>query len=131
VIFRRLTLQHFRQFYGTHTIDFAGAVKANVTVIHGANGSGKTTLLNAFTWLLYQETSPDFEDAERLECERTFAELETGSEMEVSAELAFEDRGLTYLVRRSMAIAKDAEGTRRPRPAVLVVRFPDESGEFQ
>ena len=131
MIFQRLTLQHFRQFYGPHTIDFAGSGKANVTVIHGANGSGKTTLLNAFTWLLYQETSPDFEDAERLECERTFAELEPGNELEVSVELAFEDRGLTYLVQRSMAIAKDSEGTRRTRPPALVVRYANESGEFQ
>ncbi|MFC5865019.1 AAA family ATPase [Acidicapsa dinghuensis] len=131
MIFRRLTLQNFRQFYGCHTIEFAGTGKANVTVIHGANGAGKTTLLNAFTWLLYEATSPDFEDAERLECERTFAELQAGSDLEVMVELTFEDRGLTYMIKRSMLITKDSEGARRPRPTVLIVRFAEEFGEFR
>lgn len=131
MIFQRLAVTHFRQFYGEHKIDFATSPKANVTVIHGANGSGKTTLLNAFTWLLYEATSPDFEDPDRIESERAFSELQPGQEIEVTVELTFEDRGRQYSVKRVRSVAKDTEGTRRPHPSSLTVRYTDEAGEFQ
>jgi DNA sulfur modification protein DndD len=131
MIFQRLTITNFRQFYGEHKLDLATAAKANVTVVHGANGSGKTTLLNALTWLLYKAFSPDFEDSERLESERSFSELAPGQEVDVSVELVFEDRGLMYSVKRVLTVAKDTEGSRRPRPDYLSVRYTDEAGEFQ
>lgn len=131
MIFQRLAISHFRQFCGQHRLDFATAAKSNVTVVHGANGSGKTTLLNAFTWLLYEATSPDFEDPDRIESERSFNELQPGQELEVAVELTFEDRGRQYSVKRVRTVAKDAEGSRRPRPSYLTVRYTDEAGEFQ
>lgn len=131
MIFQRLTIKNFRQFWGEHKLDFATAPKTNVTVVHGANGSGKTTLLNAFTWLLYEATSPDFEDPDRIESERAFGELQPGQEVEVLVELMFEDRGRQYSVKRTRCVAKDSEGSRRPYPSSLTVRYIDDSGEFQ
>ena len=130
MIFKRLTLKNFRQFYGEHKIDFSTNPKTNVTVVHGANGSGKTTLLNAFTWLLYGATSPDFEDPDRIESERAFSEVAPGQEVEAAVELTFDDRGFQYSVKRVRTIKKDIEGSRSPRSFQLTVRYTDEAGEF-
>jgi DNA sulfur modification protein DndD len=62
----RLTLKDFRQFYGTQELEFASGREDNVTVVYGANGAGKTTLLNAFTWVLYDKLTPDFEQPDRI-----------------------------------------------------------------
>jgi DNA sulfur modification protein DndD len=132
MIFRRLTPNNFRQLVGTHTMQFATDNTRNVTVIHGDNGSGKTTLLNAFTWLLYQETSSDFESPERLGSDPAFAELSPQGSFEVYVDLEFEDSGRVYTVRRSATVSKDFENKRiEPTQTVLRVSYIDESGEIQ
>lgn len=132
MIFRRLTLNNFRQFVGTHTISFATDIDKNVTVIHGDNGAGKTTLLNAFTWLLYQETTPDFQVPDRLGSDPAFGELAPQGSFDVSVELEFEDSGLIYTVRRSTTVSKDLENKRVELPQTsLRIYFIDESGETQ
>jgi len=132
VIFRRLTLNNFRQFSGTHTLQFATDAMGNVTVIHGDNGSGKTTLLNAFTWLLYQETSSDFESPERLGSDPAFVELPLQGSFDVYVDLEFEDSGRVYTVRRTATVSKDLENKRiEPPQTALRISYIDESGEIR
>ena len=61
MILERITLENFRCFYGTQTIDFSTDVEKNVTLIHAQNGVGKTTLLNAILWCFYRRHTPRFE----------------------------------------------------------------------
>lgn len=100
-------LENFRQFYGSQQIEFAqGGTQKNVTVLHGFNGAGKTALLNAFVWCLYGETTADFEEPDRLENERAFAELGPGDTMSVSVQLQYGVREETYIVKRSRTVTK-------------------------
>jgi len=132
MIFKELTLQDFRQFAGRKTISFATDPRINVTVIHGFNGSGKTTLLNAFTWLLYGECSPDFEDTERLETEATFSQLAPGARMTTAVRAVFEDRGRKYTCERSIQVEKGEDGVRRVvDPGSVTLSFIDETGEIR
>lgn len=132
MIFRRLTLSNFRQFEGTHSLAFATDPAKNVTVIHGTNGSGKTTLLNAFTWLLYDATSDDFEYKDRLDSESAFAQLKPEDKLKVSVELEFEDADRVHTVRRETAVLKDSDGERSPSGQTsLRVTYIDDAGEIQ
>lgn len=47
---KRLEIQDFGPFIGSHAIDFPSE---GVTVIHGRNGDGKTNVLNAIRYALY------------------------------------------------------------------------------
>lgn len=49
---KKITLNNFRQFKGTHKIEFPEE-DGIITVVHGENGFGKTALLNAFLWGFY------------------------------------------------------------------------------
>lgn len=109
-----LRLDNFRQFYGTQHIEFAqGGAQKNVTVLHGFNGAGKTALLNAFVWCLYGETTPDFEEPDRLENERAAAELAPGKSMSVSVQLQYGVRDETYIIKRTRTVTKEAGNTVR------------------
>ena len=57
MILKRITLNNFRQFYGTQTIDFSYDSNNNITVIKGENGCGKTGIYRAMIFCLYGEKS--------------------------------------------------------------------------
>ena len=37
---KKLTVNNFRQFFGSHAVEFSTSEKQNLTIIHGENGSG-------------------------------------------------------------------------------------------
>jgi DNA sulfur modification protein DndD len=132
MIFEELTLTEFRQFAGSQTIRFSTDLNSNVTVIHGFNGAGKTTLLNAFTWLLYGECSPDFEGADRLESESSFAALPPGERLTTSVQVIFRDGESKYTATRSLTVEKDSSGGRRIMDSGrLRLLYIDENGAQQ
>lgn len=132
MIFEELTLSDFRQFAGTQSVRFSTDSNANVTVIHGFNGAGKTTLLNAFTWLLYGECSPDFEGADRLESESSFASLSPGEKLTTSVQVIFRDGDCKYTATRSLTVEKDSSGGRRVLDSGrLRLLYIDENGTQQ
>ena len=92
---------------------FATDPLKNITVIHGFNGAGKTTILNAFTWLLYGECSPDFEEPDRLESESTFAGLAPGGKLATEVKAVFRDGDRKFTAVRTMSVEKDNNGSRR------------------
>ena len=49
--YRKLTVENFGPYYGSHSIEFNR--DSGVWVIYGENGRGKTSLLNAFRYALY------------------------------------------------------------------------------
>jgi len=48
-----IKIKNFRQYRGTHTLNFLKDPNKNVIIILGKNGAGKSNLLNAITWCLY------------------------------------------------------------------------------
>ena len=110
-----LQLKNFRQFFGTQVIEFAaGGGNKNVTVLHGFNGSGKTALLNAFVWCLYGDTTPDFEEPNRLENERAAAELAPGKSLTVAVRLQYSVRGESFIIERTRTVSKEGDGHTLP-----------------
>jgi len=132
MIFQKLIIKNFRQFYGKQTINFATDKHKNITVIHGFNGAGKTTLLNVFTWLLYGEFSPDFENPEYLETEAAFARVEPGGELETYAQLTFQDKGREYKAERKIIVKKNNNKQRIiEQSSQLKLMYIDEAGEIR
>lgn len=48
----KMTMENFRQFYGTHDIVFSSGDK-NITIIYGENGKGKTGIYRALMFSLF------------------------------------------------------------------------------
>ena len=53
MIFERITLANFRQYFDRQRLEFAKDRQRKVTIIHGVNGAGKTSLFLAINWCLY------------------------------------------------------------------------------
>ncbi|MBK6751647.1 MAG: AAA family ATPase [Acidobacteria bacterium] len=66
MIIRKISLENFRQFYGTQELDFSTSTEKNVTLIHAENGFGKTTLLNAVLWTFFHQTTTKFEKPDEI-----------------------------------------------------------------
>lgn len=94
-------------------MDFAAPGQQNVSLIYGANGAGKTTLLNAFTWALFDEFTPAFENRTALLNERVRAQIEVSGTAEASVEVCFDHDDRTYVVNRSQSTHRDKEGVLR------------------
>ncbi|MDN2483437.1 AAA family ATPase [Vibrio agarivorans] len=62
----KLEINNFRQFYGKQCIDFSVDPDKGVTLIHGENNGGKTALLNALRWCLYEETTDNLLEPNKL-----------------------------------------------------------------
>jgi DNA sulfur modification protein DndD len=110
MIMRYLVLKDFRQFFGEQRVDFAEDPRQNVTVIYGHNGAGKTTILNAFTWTLFDKTTPAFENPRNLANERALYELEPGKTLEVFVRVSFEHNERIYDVKKTLRVSRDTGG---------------------
>lgn len=110
MILQRLVLQNFRGFYGTQELVFDNSPSKNVCIIYAANGVGKTTLLNAFTWVLYDTLSEDFENPDILVNWRAYNECKVGSSVKVSVQLQFDHDGIGYTIRKNHEVRKTVDG---------------------
>jgi len=118
----RLVLTNFRQFYGTVELDFATDNSA-ITVLIGDNGAGKTSLLNAFTWALFGQTSPAFQDPELIVNLRALRELPQDQDAKAAVELTFEHEGNKYTITRTASAHLSEQGyqpTDSPKPTLVV-----------
>ena len=61
MILKKLVVDNFRQFRGTHALEFAVDANRNVTLILGYNTFGKSTLLNAINFALYGVVQDDLD----------------------------------------------------------------------
>lgn len=97
MLIKKIELENFRQFYGTHSIELSTDPKRNVTLIHAENTFGKTTILNAVLWAFFEDVTGNFENPEKI---LNFdAKSEGMSTASVSIE--FEFKGAQYSVKRS------------------------------
>lgn len=129
MILKSITLENFRPFFGYEVLTFAERGEHNVTVVYGPNGGGKTALLNAFTWTLFNRTSPGFEEPHDLINHRAWAETEPGSEVSARAVVVFEHDHQVYTVERVTTDRKNPDGSAlRIRDAHVSVTFVDKGG---
>jgi DNA sulfur modification protein DndD len=97
-----MELKNWRSFLGTHQIDFAIDGARNITVLVGQNGAGKTALLNAFTWVLFAETTTGFRRPNDLFNHAALETIEDGSANDMYVSLEFDHDGAKYIVKRSL-----------------------------
>jgi DNA sulfur modification protein DndD len=120
VRFKTLTLRHWRSLLGEYRIDFADGARQGVTVLVGQNGAGKTALLNAFTWVLFGETTAGFRKKDDLFNHAALTRIGAGEEARMEVCLEFEHEGAHFLVTRY----QDAErGTAGGDPTLSEPRF--------
>lgn len=97
MILKRLVLENFRSFLGTHEVTFSDDKERNITLIHGENGTGKTTLLNSILWCLFGEFTENFKMKEDL-LSHDASDLGVDG---YKVEVFFEWEGMDYRVIRS------------------------------
>jgi len=101
-----IQLYNFRQFYQkTPEIKFSYGDR-NITVIHANNGSGKTAILNAFTWTLFDTTTPGFQLKDQIVNKRAIREATQGDAINAWVEIKFEHEGKKYTVKREKQVNK-------------------------
>jgi DNA sulfur modification protein DndD len=98
MILRKITLENFRQFYGTQVIEVAPPGDHNVTLIHAENGVGKTTLLNSVLWTFFDKTTDRFEQREKI----VNFEAEAEGAPRARVEIEFENAGELYMAAREL-----------------------------
>ena len=96
MLLKKIVLTNFRQFYGTQELEIAGDSDKNVTLIHAENGVGKTTVLNAILWCFYKETTPRFEQPDKIANQQAISE----GNYTFKVEVLFENENEEYLVTR-------------------------------
>lgn len=114
-----IEMTNFKQYYGTHRIEFANSEDGteNVTVVYGANGKGKTTIYRAFIYAFHGDKqlerdgqlSKNKKNEEEILHIGNIAALQEDGYVDVSVKVAYEHNGKHYEIKRSMAVTQ--EGT--------------------
>lgn len=123
--FIQMELKNWRSFLGLQKIDFANEGSRNITVLVGQNGAGKTALLNAFTWVLFGETTAGFRRPDDLFNHAALRLLDVGSTDDMFVKISFDHEGEKYVVKRSI----DAE--RKPNDETPTLSAPKFSATVQ
>ncbi|HMH11241.1 MAG TPA: AAA family ATPase, partial [Candidatus Nitrosopolaris rasttigaisensis] len=100
MIFERIALVNFRQYFDRQRLEFAKDRQRKVTVIHGVNGAGKTSLLRAINWCLYG--SEYIDKVGELISKEAISRVEVSESVTMSVELSFLHDGDRYIVKRSL-----------------------------
>jgi len=124
VKFVSLQMRNWRSFLGSYEIRFAAEAPRNVTILVGQNGVGKTTLLNAFTWVLFCETTAGFRQPEDLFNHVALAAIAPGETDSVEVKLEFEHDDAFYTVCRRQTAHRhpDTERTSVSEPILAATR---------
>lgn len=118
--FLEMELKNWRSFLGLYKIDFANDDSRNITVFVGQNGSGKTALLNAFTWVLFGETTAGFRRPDDLFNHTALSLISEGAVDNMFVKLIFDHDGAKYEVTRSL----EAERVKDKKyPVISPVKF--------
>ena len=126
MLIKSLTLDNFRIFAGSHTVNFSVDKDKNVTIIMGDNGAGKTTFAQAFTWCLYGDTT--FKSKDLLSFSVRDAMSKNQSEtVSVSLTLVFNER--EYTLKRSQQFTKVSDTKVTDSAPAFVVSYKDKSGQ--
>lgn len=95
--YRKLTIDNFGPYHGTHELQFNR--DRGVWIVYGDNGRGKTTLLNAFRYALYGKVLGRRAERNPHELANSRHADETGR-LEFKTMLDFEHAGQDYRVTR-------------------------------
>lgn len=110
----RITLDNFRQYYGTHSLTFAKDDQRKVTLIHGVNGAGKTSLFLALNWCLYGRSIEDvsvISNVGELVSKEAVSRAQPFERVRTTVSLVFKHNGQRFRVQRACEGTKQEDGT--------------------
>src|SRR5690625_4150554 len=118
MIIESLTMNHFRQFYGEQTIEFAQSNGQQiVTVIHGENGRGKTGIYRAMMLALFGDFKLDQDSKEAeidlVNIKAVEEETKGGNGVHCFVCLRFSHRNEAYKIKRTYFAMKGADGRQK------------------
>jgi len=128
MIIKSIELNNFRQFKGSHKIEFSTDSNKNVTVFIGNITSGKTTILNAFKWCLYGETNFDTKELLNM---GTLSELSPFDDAYVKVELILAHEGKEYTITRLQKYMRSNGVAKSCGSSTLKVIYKDPFGATQ
>ncbi|WP_424353438.1 AAA family ATPase [Methanosarcina mazei] len=110
-----ITFTNYRQYRGTHTINFDIDTSKNVSIILGKNGAGKSNLLNSLTWCLYGieiHKDQDSSNSEGMPIINTseLVRLENSQSTYAEAIIHLRTNMGPWTIRRSVEGGKDSRG---------------------
>lgn len=127
MLLTKITLEDFRQFKGTHVIEFSTDHEKNVTIILGENGAGKTTFAQAFQWCLYGKT--EFKDPNVLN-KKIEMDMGPNAEHIVRVELDLIHRNRPYGIVRTQKYTTDSQGALKiPNTSELKIKYKADDGQ--
>lgn len=100
MIFERITLANFRQYFDRQRLEFAKDRQRKVTIIHGVNGAGKTSFFLAINWCLYGGEYID--NIGELISKEAISRIKVSESVTMFVELSFLHNGERYVVKRSL-----------------------------
>lgn len=114
-------ISNYRQYRGTHTVDFTFDRNRNVAIIKGRNGSGKSNLLNAITWCLYdlevhKEKDSRYDDGMPIINAAELDSLVPGQTTAAAVEIALDTDDGPWIIKRRIEGGKDGHGSPFVRP---------------
>src|SRR5699024_7717529 len=107
MIFRKILLKNFRQYYGEINLSFKQE-NGSITLVIAENGVGKTTLLQAFRFCFFGE-SPNalkLPDAEELLNRTKKSQLNEGESVPVSVRVDFSQGNDDFYATREIVFKK-------------------------
>lgn len=122
---KKIVLQNFRPFKGTHEMLFSTDKQRNVTLVIAENGGGKTTLSQAFQWCLYGTTDFTIKELINLTVK---SEMKINEFQTVSVAIELEHLGRNYTIKRSQVYRKDSVDSVRYDTPKLEVTEVDKYG---
>ena len=122
---KKIVLQNFRPFKGTHEMLFSTDKQRNVTLVIAENGGGKTTLSQAFQWCLYGTTDFTIKELINLTVK---SEMKINEFQTVSVSIELEHLGRNYTIKRSQVYRKDSVDSVRYDTPKLEVTEVDKYG---
>lgn len=130
MILTKITLNNFRQFYGSQEISFSKNDK-NITIVLGENGTGKTGIFRALIFSLFGEVYIEQDNPDDTLHIVNFKAIEENQGKPTNGEVTieFESNNRQYKLRRTMtAIERNNRVSEKESEVVLYIT--DENGNF-
>lgn len=131
MLIKKIKIENFRQYSGSHEIIFSTDKEKNVTLLIGDNGTGKTTISQAFLWCLYGCT-PGFLKKDSILSKTLEDNLLRGlHKATVLVELEMEHSDSSYVITRSKDFYCSYDGKISSELPVLTIQKTGLDGETE
>lgn len=129
---RSMTMENFRQFFGTQRIVFS-ETDTNITIIVGQNGNGKTGIFRALLFALYGKIKIDQDDPREKVHIVNFTQLDqnVGKPVTSRVSVCFNHEDCVFTIERSLQAIKEKSGRLIENDGKVILTKVDSKGDTQ